>query len=401
MTSRGGPRWRTSLASQSILSQAAWVSVKLMVGYRAIGEGADASFLAVLTAMFAAPALLAALPSGRFADRWGGGAAAAVGSMLAVGGVGLILLFPGLGMLLVGSAVIGLGNMIAMVGQQTLVAHVAHDDRDGAYGFLSASASAGQMVGPPLVTFVAGFSGTPNAPNTTFGLATCLVASAVALPLSVPLAHAERSLSVSPGESGDPSGGSRGGRGLLSGGVWRAMVISGVVLVSMDMLYTFLPIWALDGGVAAGTVGVLLALRAAVSLLSRIGLSRIVARFGRTRVIVISTALAAVAMGVLPLVGVPGAVLVMILLGVGLGIPQPLTMAWAVALTEPHRHGLVLGLRLGANRLAQIIVPLAMSATVATQGAGGVFWANSGLLAGCTALAAVRSTREKAQRGET
>jgi hypothetical protein len=47
------------LASQSILAQAAWVSVKVMIGYRAIAEGADASFLAVLTATFAAPALLA------------------------------------------------------------------------------------------------------------------------------------------------------------------------------------------------------------------------------------------------------------------------------------------------------------------------------------------------------
>jgi MFS family permease len=318
--------------------------------------------------------------------------------MLAVVGVGLVLLFPGLAMLLVGSAVVGLGNMIAMVGQQTLVAHVSHEDRDGAYGFLSASASAGQMVGPPLVAFVAGFSGTPTAPNTSLGLIACLAMSAIALPLSVPLASAERTLSLSPGEGSARSG---GGRRLLAGGVWRAMVISGVVLVSMDMLYTFLPIWALDGGVAAGTVGVLLALRAAVSLLSRVGLSRIVARFGRTRVIVLSTTLAAVAMGALPLVGVPGAVLVMILLGVGLGIPQPLTMAWAVAVTEPHRHGLVLGLRLGANRLAQIIVPLAMSATVATQGAGGVFWANSGLLAGCTALAAVRDGSEKAQRDES
>lgn len=386
------------MASQSILAQAAWVSVKLMIGYRAIAEGADASFLAVLTAMFAAPALLAALPSGRFADRWGGGAAAGVGSTLAVAGVGLVLMLPGLGMLLVGSAVVGLGNMIAMIGQQTLVAHVSDDDRDGAYGFLSASASAGQMAGPPLVTFVAGLSSTASGPDTTLGLTACLVMSAIALPLSVPLTRAERALSWSPGERSEAPA-ERGG--LLSGGLWRAMVISGIVLVSMDMLYTFLPIWALDGGVAAGTVGMLLALRAAVSLLSRIGLSRIVGRFGRTRVIVISTALAAIAMGFLPLVGVPGAVVVMVLLGVGLGVPQPLTMAWAVALTEPHRHGLVLGFRLASNRLAQIVVPLAMSATVATQGAGGVFWANSGLLAGCTALAAVREVAERGQLSVT
>lgn len=398
MTCRGGPRWRSSLASQSILAQASWVSVKLMIGYRGVAEGADASFLAILTAMFAAPALLAAVPSGRFADRWGGGIASAVGSILAVVGIGVVLLFPGLGMLLLGSAVVGLGNMIAMVGQQTLVAHVSHDDRDGAYGFLSASASAGQMVGPPLITLVAGFSGTAVAPNTSLGLMACLVMSAVALPLFVPLVRAERAASLSRGESSVPS---RGGGRLLSGGVWRAMVISGVVLVSMDMLYTFLPIWALGSGVAAGTVGMLLAVRAAVSLVSRVGLSRIVARFGRARVIVASTALAAVAMGLLPLVGVPGAFLTMVLLGVGLGIPQPLTMAWAVALTEPHRHGLVLGLRLGANRLAQIVVPLAMSATVATHGAGGVFWANSGLLAGCAALAAARGASEGPHREAT
>jgi len=382
------------LATQSVLAQAAWVGVKLMIGYRAIAEGADASFLAVLTAMFAAPALLAAVPSGRLADRCGGATAAAIGSTLAVAGAGLVLLLPGLGMLLVGSAVVGLGNMIAMVGQQTFVAHVGHDDRDGAYGFLSASASAGQMVGPPLVTFVAGLSSAADEPDTSLGLTACLVVSAVALPLSVPLARAERALTL---RSGERTGESRRRGGLLSGGVWRAMVISGVVLVSMDMLYTFLPIWALDGGVAAGTVGVLLAVRAAVSLVSRVGLSWIVSRFGRVRVIVVSTALAAVAMGFLPVVGVPGAVVVMILLGVGLGIPQPLTMSWAVALTAPDRHGLVLGLRLGANRLAQIVVPLAMSATVATQGAGGVFWANSGLLAGCAALASVRSSPEKAQ----
>lgn len=371
-----------------------------MIGYRAIAEGADASYLAQLTAVFAAPALLAALPSGRLADRFGGSVIAASGALLAAGGMCLILLLPGLNFLLVGSAVIGLGNMLTMVGQQTLVAHVSRADHDGAYGFLSASVSAGQMVGPPVVTALAAALGSTDLPNTSAGLVLCLGLILLAVPLSVPLGSVERRHAQSARESARESAQEDAGGRFMTAGLWRAMVISGVVLVSMDMLYMFLPIWALDKGVAVGTVGLLLSVRAGVSLLSRVGLSHIVRKLGRSPVIVLSTMVAAVAMALLPVVDIAGAFVIMVLLGVGLGIPQPLTMAWAVSLTDSARHGLVLGLRLGVNRLAQITIPLAMSATVASHGASGVFWTTSSLLAGCTALAALgpgASTRTKGE----
>jgi MFS family permease len=374
--------WRAWLSSQSVLAQAVWVAVRLMIGYRAIDLGAGASYLALLTATFAVPALLAALPSGRLADRYGGSVTAATGMFLGAVGIVVIVLVPGLELLLAGSAVIGLGNMLAMVGQQTVVAHVSGHDRDAAFGFLSASASAGQMIGPPLVA-AAATTGRGGTPDTDVGLLVCLALSVLALPLSIPLGAAEGG-GTAP-DAVAPAGRAR--RPALTAGVWRAMAISGVVLVSMDMLVTFLPVWALENGVDAGDVGVLLAVRAGVSLVSRVGLGVIVRLVGRMRVIALSTAVAAGAMALLPVVDLWGAVAVMVLLGFGLGIPQPLTMAWAVSLTDPARHGYVLSLRIGANRLAQIAIPLTMSATVAPLGAAGVFWANSSLLAGCVALA--------------
>jgi MFS family permease len=376
--------WRAWLSSQSVLAQAVWVAVRLMIGYRAIDLGAGASYLALLTATFAVPALLAALPSGRLADRYGGSVTAAAGMFLGAVGIVVIVLVPGLALLLAGSAVIGLGNMLAMVGQQTVVAHVSGHDRDAAFGFLSASASAGQMIGPPLVT-AAATTGRGGTPDTDVGLLVCLALSVLALPLSIPLGAAEGGGTA---PDADATAG-RARRPALTAGVWRAMAISGVVLVSMDMLVTFLPVWALENGVEAGDVGLLLAVRAGVSLVSRVGLGVIVRVVGRMRVIALSTAVAAGAMALLPVVDLSGAVAVMVLLGFGLGIPQPLTMAWAVSLTDPARHGYVLSLRIGANRLAQIAIPLTMSATVAPLGAAGVFWANSSLLAGCVALAAL------------
>ena len=68
--------------------------------------------------------------------------------------------------------------------------------------------------------------------------------------------------------------------------------------------------------------------RAGASVLSRLGLTRLIDRFGRKALLIVSIAAAAVALLALPLTGLYGAFAVMVGLGLGLGIPQPLTMAW-------------------------------------------------------------------------
>jgi hypothetical protein len=73
-------------------------------------------------------------------------------------------------------------------------------------------------------------------------------------------------------------------------------------------------------------------------------------------------------------------------LGIGVGIPQPLTMAWVTSLTPSTSHGATLGMRLTSNRLAQITVPLAVGAFASPLGVLGIFWANAGLLLGAIAI---------------
>lgn len=382
------PGWRPALSSQAVLAQASWVGIRVIIGYRALAQGADPVFLGVLAASFALPALFAALPAGRLADRLGGTAMAFAGLLTAAAGTLIMLNIPGLPVLLVASAVIGLGHLMVMVGQQAFVAHVSSNgSRDSAFGTLTAAASIGQLIGPPAVTLAASMTAPAGAaPDTTTGLLVCLGFSALATPAFFFLRRTDAGLRRNRrGKSAPPA---RVADVLRAPGLWRSLVVSGAVLVTVDLMYAFVPVWATEQGISAAAVGLLLALRAAVSVLSRLGLTRLIRRFGRKAMLIMSIAAAVLSLAALPLVGTYGAIAVMVGLGLGLGIPQPLTMAWVVSLSAASSHGAVLGLRMTVNRLAQITLPIAVGSFAAPLGVLGIFWANAALLAGAIAVVA-------------
>jgi MFS family permease len=373
------------------------VGIRLIIGYRALAEGADPVFLGVLASSFALPALIAALPAGRLADKVGGTALAFTGLLTAGAGTSLMLTVPGLTVLLIASAVTGLGHLMVMVGQQAFVAHVSQGkSTDSAFGTLTAAASVGQLVGPPAVTFAASFAvPAGSAPNTTVGLLVCLGFSVLATPAFFFLRRTDAGLRRIRSSTAPPAGMAKV---LKAPGLWRSLVVSGAVLVTVDLMYAFVPVWATEQGISAAVVGMLLALRAAVSVLSRLGLNRAISRFGRKAMLIVSISAAVLSLAALPLVGAYGAIAVMVGLGLGLGIPQPLTMAWVVSLTAASSHGTVLGLRMTANRLAQITLPIAVGSFAAPLGTLGIFWANAALLAGAMAVVAASDAGPSGQK---
>jgi MFS family permease len=381
-------RWRKALSAQAVLAQASWVGIRLIIGYRALADGADPVFLGVLASSFALPALVTALPAGRLADRFGGTTMAFAGLLTAAAGTVTMLAVRGLPVLLAASALIGLGHLLVMVGQQAFVAHVsASGSADSGFGTLTAAASIGQLIGPPAVTLVASL-GVPagEQPDTTLGLLVCLAFSTMATPAYFFLRRTDAGLRRGRNTSKTDRVSVAGV--LRAPGLWRSLVVSGAVLVTVDLMYAFVPVWATEQNVSVAVVGMLLALRAAVSVLSRLGLTRLISRFGRKAMLIVSIGAAVLSLALLPLVGAWGAIAVMVGLGLGLGIPQPLTMAWVVSLTAASSHGAVLGLRMTVNRLAQITLPIAVGSFAAPLGVLGIFWANAVLLIGAMAVVA-------------
>lgn len=385
--------WRVALSFQATLTQASWVGVRLMIGYRALDEGAGPAFLGLLASSFALPALVAALPAGRAADRRGGTVLAFAGLLIAAAGILSMLLVPGLTVLLVASMLVGFGHLLVIVGQQSFVAHVSRGgSSDGAFGTLTAAASVGQLIGPPAVTIIAslGATGNPARPDTTLGLLVCMGFSVLALPVYFRLRPIDRNLRHlrRTGTQETQSAPTV----FRTPGLWRSLLVSGAVLVTVDLMYAFVPVWATEQGISATAVGLLLALRAAISVVSRVGLTRLIARFGRKALLVVSISAAALGLLALPLVGLHGAIIVMIGLGLGLGIPQPITMAWVISLTDASRHGAALGLRMTVNRFAQITLPIAVGTFAGPLGVLGIFWANAAVLAGALVIVAGSAT---------
>ncbi|HEX6632729.1 MAG TPA: MFS transporter, partial [Usitatibacter sp.] len=88
--------------------------------------------------------------------------------------------------------------------------------------------------------------------------------------------------------------------------------------------------------------------------------------------------------------------LVAFFLGLGLGCAQPLTIILTYNHAPPGRSGEALGLRLVANKLTQIGVPLVFGAMGSALGLLPVFWANGAfLLAGGILSLAERRPRPR------
>lgn len=371
---------------QAAFLQAAWVAARLMIGYRALEQGAQALGLGIIAASFAVPALFAALPAGRISDRIGG--IRLVNAGIAIQSLGIVAaaFTPGLPWLVAAAIGVGLGQLLGVVGQQSFVAQqVDRNATDSAFGLLTSALSVGQIAGPLIAAWTSAAGWRPDAPDPDTTVA--LLAAALLALLAIPPCWI---LNRQPRRHTAGSTASSNAIPLIrTPGLWRALLVSGIVLASMDMLYAFLPAWAQQNGVSVAVVGWLLALRAIVTLISRIGLGALVHRWGRKLLLIVSLSAAAIGLAVLPLVGAVGAIGVMIALGVGLGVPQPLTMAWVVARADPSARGAALGLRLTSNRSMQIGVPIAVGAAAAPLGAAGIFWTSAVLLTG--AIAAVGS----------
>jgi MFS family permease len=153
------------LLLHTLLVQTVTFVVRPTKSYRALELRVSGAVLGGLSAAFAHVPLVLALGVGRVTDRWG------ERTVILLGGIGMcaatVLLLTSLGLpgLLVGTALLGLGHLLSMVGEQALVANTSTDaGRDSRFGYYTFAASAGQVAGPALIS---PFDGASTFPNTT------------------------------------------------------------------------------------------------------------------------------------------------------------------------------------------------------------------------------------------
>ncbi|WP_434741826.1 MFS transporter [Micromonospora sp. SH-82] len=365
------------LLAHTVVVQAVTFMLRPASAYQALALDVPGTWLGLLGASFAVAPLALAVPAGHAVDRYGERRVVLAGSvLLATAGLGFLLFAGSIGGLVLASMVLGTGHLCAVVAQQALVANRTPAHRyDSAFGYYTFAASIGQALGPGLIV---AFGGDQPIPDTR---AIFVGATVVALPLLV------TSALLRPSGHHHDTGGQRpvgGVRDLLRRpGLRRALLVSCVVLAAVDVTLVYLPALGMERGIAAGSIGVLLALRAVASMVSRLLLGRLVAVFGRRTLLVGSVALSAVGLGLLlPPLPLWAMAVVVVVAGLGLGAGQPLTMSFLAEAAPPGSRGRAMSLRLTGNRLGQVLIPSVAGLLAAGAGAAGVLACMAAGLAG-------------------
>lgn len=371
----GGRRLLGLLLLHSALTQVVTFVLRPTTAYRAIELDVPTAWLGALTASFAVVPLLLAVPSGQATDRFGERRVMLAGAVLLLASAGVLASGRGgAAGLVAGSVVLGTGHLLSVVGQQAAVANTAGPGRfDTAFGHYTFAASLGQAIGPALITVAGGEGALPDTRPiflAAAGMAVLLLGCTAVLRFPV------RERSGGPAETGGM------GTLLRLPGLVRALTVSCVVLAAVDITLVYLPALGADRGLAAGTVGLLLTLRAVASMTSRFFLGQLVRLAGRRRLMLASVALSAATMAAVAVpMPVAGTAVLVVLLGLGLGVGQPLTMSWLAEMAPAGLRGRAMSLRLTGNRLGQVLIPSAVGLLAAGVGSAGVLWATAGALA--------------------
>jgi MFS family permease len=158
----------------------------------------------------------------------------------------------------------------------------------------------------------------------------------------------------------------------------RVVIMSGLMVAAWEMYIFYMPLHGHNLGLSASTIGVVLGVYAVGAFFVRFLLPLLLARTTPVRLLANAMLLGAAAYAMLPAIHLSWLLIgASFTIGLVLGVCQPLSMSLAFDRSPEGRTGEVTGLRLTANNVARIVVPIIAGALGTTAGAAPVFWLNA------------------------
>jgi predicted MFS family arabinose efflux permease len=356
------------LLASSAAVQAVTAIMRVTTSYRILELGLPVVWLGIVSATYAVLPVFLAVWLGRFVDRGHDALATWIGSaVMAVACAGLWASGGSTASLLVSNALLGVGQLFAVISQQMLCVRCSRlRSREAVFGNYMVAGAVGQGIGPLIVGWAGGDA---TVPPTQFLFAIGFFASIVALACVVAIRPSRR--------RGKPQGGKEVTplRQLLrTPGLAATMVASVIAVTAGDLIVIYLPLLGAERSIDVNAIGGLLTTRAAASMAARLIYVRLIAACGRVALMVASLVLGGVAYAALA-IPMPVAALyaATAMTGFGIGIATTITITSVVALTAAGARGTANSLRVTGNRIAQAAMPFGASLVAAATGAGGIF----------------------------
>jgi hypothetical protein len=140
-------------------------------------------------------------------------------------------------------------------------------------------------------------------------------------------------------------------------------------LLALDLLVAYLPGYGTLRGISPQAIGIALSTLAVCQLLARFMQRRLLAAAGPTTLLAASVLIPGLAIPVLILPLHTWQVMaVMAVIGLALGICQPMSLVLAVLSSPPAARGVAMGLRIAGNRLSVFLLPVLMGVTLGQFG---------------------------------
>ena len=417
----GRPGALQRLLIVTVLFAATFAALRIVLAYRALELGASAVQIGILAAAFSFLPMFVAVSSGRVIDRRGARGMLVVGLALTVVATAGAVFSPNLGLLGLAHVAIGLGQLWLTIASQSMVTELVPESRfTSGFASLTLLVSVGQAAGTPLIGLVlggigsggfgtsgtepaaAGAAGVPGgavAAHTIPALWVCFVVLAIALPIALTLPRREDHVRSPEDAAAENSKRLSAWTLLRRRGMAPAALSSLVVLGGIELIISYLPVIGEDTGLSPLAVSLLVAVRPLASIVSRLWLPRLVQRFNPAWMLVGNPLMTTPALFILAFVHSPWVMAPLLaLIGFWWGLAQPLTMTWVTRIAPARDRSTALSMRLTANRLGQVSVPVAAGALAGALGPGSVF-AVVGALSGISLATMARSLRDELRGG--
>jgi MFS family permease len=351
-----------------VLLQTMILIVRVTTSYRALELGLPVFWLGVIAAGFAIIPVFSAVKLGRWIDRGYDAQAIRIGNVLILAACIGFWLWPSSALYLVGlSVLLGFGHLFCMAGHQMLMVRAGGPlSRENVLGYYMIAAAIGQGAGPLVVGWIGGAASLPPT-GTLFAISLGIAV------VGLVVAFIIRKAAVAAGSGKDtalvPI------RALLhTRGLPAIFVASVVTVTALDLLVIYMPALGAERQIDATNIGLLLTVRSAASLVSRVFYSRLIFAVGRAPLTLVSMLVSAAAFGALALpLSLPAMYAVMVVLGFGMGIASTLTLSGVVYLAPAGSYGTALTLRMTGNRIGQVMFPAAAGLLAAAVGVAGIF----------------------------
>ncbi|MBT2689252.1 MFS transporter [Bacillus sp. ISL-47] len=171
----------------------------------------------------------------------------------------------------------------------------------------------------------------------------------------------------------------------------KAFLVSIFVLLGKDIFTAYFPLLALELGLSISIIGIIISINAVAGIIVRWSLPYLLHKWSRSTIAFSSIVLSGICFFSLPFFQSWFILsLFSFILGIGLGIGQPLSISTTIHYLPKEKVGEGLGLRLTANRLTQMSSPILFGGIAQLTSMSWVFW-----IIGCILVIGGKKTRLK------